>query len=330
MISLTLRTLLAYLDDTLPPADAKVIGQKLAENEEARQLADRIRVLVRKRSLSTPTSGAEGSHTDPNVVAAYLSDRLSPEMLKKFETLSLESDVSLAELAACHQILTLLLSDQIRVPPSAYKRMYKLVKGKESIPGRSPNRHGVPVGGVNRADRPHEADEADAAYLLGLPAYSKDEPAGRKVLRWGAAAVLAFGFLIAVALAWYTLPTRPTDTALAAGPTERTDPPPPTTTKGDETRPTDAKPTEPKKDEPKKVEPMPTDPKKDDPKKEDLGGKQPPNDNRAVIAICESGDEQVLVVKRGDTSHPRRHISNCDRHHHHCCCCRIWKSRFDS
>jgi hypothetical protein len=304
MIRLTLRTLLAYLDDTLPPADAKVIGQKLAENEEARGLAERIRVLVRKRSLSTPTTGAEGSHTDPNVVAAYLSDRLTPEMVEKFESLSLESDVSLAELAACHQILTLLLSDQVRVPPSAYKRMYGLVKGKESVPGRAPGRQAVPVGGVIPADKPLEADEADAAYLLGLPAYSKDEPFGRKMLRWGVAGLLACGFLVAAALAWFTLPTRPTGTAVAAH-TENKETPTPTTSKGEESRPTDTKPTESKKEDPPKVDPKPedpmkVDPKPEDPKKEDLGGKQPPNENRGAIAVSETGDEQVLVVKKTD------------------------------
>ncbi len=304
MIGLTLRTLLAYLDDTLPPADAKVIGQKLAENEEARQLADRIRVLVRKRGLGTPATGAEGSHTDPNTVAAYLSDRLTPDMVKKFETLSLESDVSLAELAACHQILTLLLSDQVRVPPSAYKRMYGLVKGKESVPGRSPSKQAMAVGGVNPADKPHEADEADAAYLLGMPAYSKDEPAGRKVLRWATAGLLACGFLVAAGLAWLTLPTKPTDNTVAALPTDTKDPPPPTTN-GEPTKPTDTKPTEPKKEDPPKVDPMPTDPPKVDPKPEDppkveLGGKVPPNENRGAIAVNDSPDEQVLVVKRAD------------------------------
>ncbi len=294
MIGLTLRTLLAYLDDTLPPADAKVIGQKLAENEEARQLADRIRVLVRKRSLSTPTSGPDGSPTDPNTVAAYLSDRLSPDQVKKFETFSLESDVSLAELAACHQILTLLLSDQVRVPPSAYKRMYGLVKGKEAIPGRSPSKQAMAVGGVHPADTPHEADEADAAYLLGMPAYSKDEPAGRKVLRWGVAALLACGFLVAVGLAWWTLPTKPTDNTVAALPTETNDPPPPTS-KGEPTKPTDTKPPEPMPPDPPKVDPMPP-----DPPKVELVGKQPPNENRGVIAVNDSADEQVLVVKRAD------------------------------
>jgi hypothetical protein len=312
MIRLTLRTLLAYLDDTLPPADAKVIGQKLAENEEARDLAERIRVLVRKRSLSTPATGNEGSSSDPNVVAAYLSDALSPEMVEKFETLSLESDSLLAELAACHQILTLLLSDQVRVPPSAYKKMYGLVKGKESIPSRAPGRKAVPVGGVIPADHGAEADDADAAYLLGLPAYSRNEPVSRKVLRWGAAAVLAVGFVLAVGLAWWSLPTSAPGNAVAAAPTTPTSPTPRTEpkvetppTKKDEPKVEDPKKDEPKaedpkKDDPKKDEPKVEDPKKDEPKKDELGGKQPPLDNRGPVGVSDTADDQVLVANRSN------------------------------
>jgi len=305
MIRLTLRTLLAYLDDTLPPADAKVIGQKLAENADARELAERIRVLVRKRSLSTPPTGSEGSHTDPNVVAAYLSDSLSPEMVERFESMSLESDVSLAELAACHQILTLLLSDQVRVPPTAYKRMYGLVKGKESIPTRTPGKRAVAVGGVVPAEQPHDADEADAAYLLGMPAYSRDEPVGRKLLRWGVAALLACGFVVAAALAWWSLPGTKPDNGQAAVTTEKQDPSQ-NTTRVTEPKKDTPTPTEPKKDtpaptEPKKPDPM--EPKKEDPmpmepKKDDLGAKLPPNDNRVAVAINDAADEQVLVAKK--------------------------------
>ncbi|MCU0704266.1 MAG: hypothetical protein MUF18_09860 [Fimbriiglobus sp.] len=306
MIRLTLRTLLAYLDDTLPPADARVIGQKLAENEETRQLVDRIRVLVRKRSLSTPTNGVEGSHTDPNIVAAYLSDALPAEMVERFEQLSLDSDASLAELAACHQILTLVLSDQVRVPPSAYKKMYKLAKGKESIPTRSPGREAVPVGGVNPADeKTGEADDADAAYLLGLPAYSRNEPAGRKMLRWAGAGLLACGFVTAAGLAWWSLPSRPTDHSVAALPTDKKDAPVATTPstepkkeepKKEEPKKEEVKPAEPKKEEVKPAEPM--EPKKEEPKKEEPAGRQPPNPIRGAIGVNDGTDEQVMVVRK--------------------------------
>src|SRR6478672_9912061 len=107
---LTLRTLLAYLDDTLPPEEARLIGEKVAENDYARELIDKIRKVTRRRGLSAPSgSGESAVYSDPNLVAEYLSDALSPEPLASFEQLCLDSDVHLAEVAGCHQILTLLL-----------------------------------------------------------------------------------------------------------------------------------------------------------------------------------------------------------------------------
>src|SRR5258708_4828448 len=124
---LTLRTLLAYLDDTLPADEAKTIGEKVAESEPARELIDRIRKLTRRRGLAVPTNGDSGSPDDPNVVSDYLSDTLFSDEVTQFEEACLNSDVNLAEVASCHQILTLLMSDPMRVPPTARQRMYHLV-----------------------------------------------------------------------------------------------------------------------------------------------------------------------------------------------------------
>lgn len=43
---LTLRTLLAYLDDTLPGEEAKTIGQKVAESPAAQELVEKIRRIT--------------------------------------------------------------------------------------------------------------------------------------------------------------------------------------------------------------------------------------------------------------------------------------------
>jgi hypothetical protein len=201
MIRLTLRTLLAYLDDTLPAAESKVIGHKFAESKQAMELVDQIKKVIRKRSLSTPPAGAEGGPSDPNTVAAYLSDNLTAEQVTAFENLALESDVHLADVAACHQILTMLLSEQVRVPPSAYRRMYGLVKGPESLPERTPGRL-IPVGGVVPSDNSMEAIDADAQFLLGMSPYSRSQPLVWRVGRWVAAALLAVGFGLTAWLAW--------------------------------------------------------------------------------------------------------------------------------
>ena len=190
---LTLRTLLAYLDDTLEAAKSREIGQKLAESGEARELVDRIKRVVRKRSLGTP-------NTDATLVTAYLSDTLSPDSVGLFEQQCLESDAHLAEVAAVHQILTLLLCEQARVPPSANRRMYKLVSGRESSHDRKPG-NTIPVGGARDTDRAGD-DIDDAAYLLGLSGYTRAEAPGQYAVKGVIGVLLALLVVVAAILAW--------------------------------------------------------------------------------------------------------------------------------
>ncbi len=132
---LTLRTLLAYLDDTLEPAQAKLIGAKVAESEPARELMERIKQVTRRRRLTSPPASGPGG-IDPNTIAEYLNDEVTPEKAAEVEQICLASDVHLAEIAACHQILTLVLGEPALVPPTAKQRMYGLVNGPESITTR--------------------------------------------------------------------------------------------------------------------------------------------------------------------------------------------------
>ncbi|MBX9622361.1 MAG: hypothetical protein K2X82_00955, partial [Gemmataceae bacterium] len=146
MAQLTLRTLLAYLDDTLEPALARELGEKVAQSPVAQQLIDRIKVVTRRRGLKAPTAaGPDAEVSDPNTVAEYLSDTLDNDQLKRVEETCLESDAHLAEVAACHQILTLVLTEPVLVPPRARQRMYALVPPPASAPDRKPGR-AVPVG----------------------------------------------------------------------------------------------------------------------------------------------------------------------------------------
>ncbi|MDB5353411.1 MAG: hypothetical protein JWN86_4658 [Planctomycetota bacterium] len=128
---LTLRTLLAWLDDTLPPAEVRQIGQQVAETPLAQELVDRIHRVTRQRRLTVPSdSGHEG--VDPNVVASYIGDTLTAEQVAEYEKRCLTSDVYLAEIASVHQILSL-LAQRAKVPPEARQRMYHLIKGRESV-----------------------------------------------------------------------------------------------------------------------------------------------------------------------------------------------------
>jgi hypothetical protein len=130
-----LRTLLAYLDDTLPSAEIKQIGEKVAESDAAQELIARIKQVTRRRRLTTPPASGPMAF-EPNDVAEYLDNALGGDQLADLEKQCLESDVHLAEIAACHQILTLVLGEPALVPPTARERMYGLVKGRESIPYR--------------------------------------------------------------------------------------------------------------------------------------------------------------------------------------------------
>ena len=54
---LTLRTLLAYLDDILEPAQAKEIGEKIHESPFATSMVNKIQDVVREQDLAIHDAG---------------------------------------------------------------------------------------------------------------------------------------------------------------------------------------------------------------------------------------------------------------------------------
>ncbi len=133
---LTLRTLLAWLDDTLPPAEVRQIGQQFSDSPFAQDLVEKIQRVTRQRRLIVPEDSGPGA-TDPNQVSAYLDNELEPERVADYEKLCLTSDVNLAEVASSHQILSL-LAQKAKVPAQARQRMYHLVRGREASPAPTP------------------------------------------------------------------------------------------------------------------------------------------------------------------------------------------------
>src|SRR3954471_6849016 len=95
---LTLRTLIAWLDDTLTPGEVRTIGQQVAESPFAKELVERVNRVTRQRRLATPSSTGPDA-TDANLVASYLDNELPPEQVAEFEKKCLTSDVHLAEVA---------------------------------------------------------------------------------------------------------------------------------------------------------------------------------------------------------------------------------------
>ena len=190
---LTLRTLLSYLDDTLDPAETKIIGAKVADSEQARDLAERIKQVTRRRRLTTPPATGPGG-IDANTIAEYLDNDVTPETAAEVEQICLASDVHLAEVAACHQILTLVLGEPAVVPPSAKQRMYGLVKGPEAIPSRRAARSAKNDNDLSSEIEP----DHDDTLRLGVPALA-DGKDHRNLLLIGGGGVLAaccLGFAI--------------------------------------------------------------------------------------------------------------------------------------
>src|SRR5436305_1452916 len=102
---LTLRTLLAWLDDTLSPAEVREIGKQVSESPFAQELVEKIHRVTRQRRLTVPNSVGPDA-TDPNLVASYLDNELDQDLVPEYEKLCLTSDVHMAEVASVHQVLS--------------------------------------------------------------------------------------------------------------------------------------------------------------------------------------------------------------------------------
>ncbi|QDU29363.1 hypothetical protein ETAA8_44720 [Anatilimnocola aggregata] len=137
---LTLATLLAYLDNVLEPADSQALAEKIEKSDFASGLVMRIRSISRKLRMGAPKVEGKGLGRDPNSVAEYLDGSLAPERIGEFERLCLESDVQLAEVASCHQVLAMVLNKPADVPANLRERVYELAKKAEAARLAGPSR----------------------------------------------------------------------------------------------------------------------------------------------------------------------------------------------
>jgi hypothetical protein len=186
---LTLRTLLAWLDDTLPPAEVREIGKQVSESLFAKELVDRIHKVTRMRRLTVPSQSGPDA-TDPNLVASYLDNELAPEDVAEFEKKCLTSDVHLAEVASIHQILSL-IGQKAKVPTEARHRMYHLIKGRESVAVRAPR--------ASQATEPSPVSEPVQPWVTPPP------PRGHWIERFGPAAAVVALMAVLCWSAWQTI-----------------------------------------------------------------------------------------------------------------------------
>ena len=124
---LTLRTLLAFMDDILDPVERDQLTKKITESDYAKGLMERVSRLMRNSHMSAPSSGPSNQKLDANHVACYLDNTLTPEQVSSVEKVCLESDLLLAETAACHQVLAQVLSEAVEIPGETRQRIYELI-----------------------------------------------------------------------------------------------------------------------------------------------------------------------------------------------------------
>ena len=176
---LTLRTLLAYLDDILEPAQTKEIGAKIAESSVATALVDRIREVVRRRRISAPDLTGSNSGVDPNTLSEYLDNILPPNEVADVEKICLESDINLAEVAACHQILTLVLGEPVEISTETRNMMYAVgpkSSGSEEAAAASPPQE------ESVSAKTMDDSSSDEYSLSDIPDYLKPNPVFRRLV----------------------------------------------------------------------------------------------------------------------------------------------------
>src|SRR5437762_8450905 len=130
---LTLRTMLAYLDNVLEPAEGAALSKKIEESEFASGLAQRIKGVMKKLRMDAPKIDGKGIGNDANTVAEYLDSSLPQDRVAEFERVCLESDKHLCEVASCHQVLTLVLGKPADVPQELRERVYALGDPEKAV-----------------------------------------------------------------------------------------------------------------------------------------------------------------------------------------------------
>jgi hypothetical protein len=206
---LTLRTLLAWLDHVLPSDEQRELGDKVTGSMAAQRLVDRIRQVVERPTISAPKVEGKGLAADANSVAEYLTNALDPEQLESFERICVESDMHLAEVAACHNLLATAEADPTvfePLDPRGRERLLAAVKQRSAACFSDIERREAMANAraVQAAVKKRE-DEEDTVYLADGAVSPSERPAAPRKQRssrsaWAAAATAVALLLTLVAL----------------------------------------------------------------------------------------------------------------------------------
>ncbi len=132
---LTLRNMLAYLNNIIEdPADIEEMRTKIEESEFATGLVHRIRSATSRQRLGAPSLEGRGIGLDANSVAEYLDNELPPDRIPDLEKICVESDVHLAEVAACYQILAIYMKASVEVDREVRDRICAISASGEMPP----------------------------------------------------------------------------------------------------------------------------------------------------------------------------------------------------
>lgn len=203
LMRLTLRTLLAYMDDILDPQDQEDLAQQVTESEKASELIHRTRDAMRRLRLGAPPVLGEGMDLDPNATAEYLDNTMPADDMTEFQQVCLDSDVHLAEVASCHHILTMVLGEPAEIDPDMRQRMYKVpervdewrklrVDSAHSMSGSDSGVAAAAVGAPQSDSKEEHPREVPDYLTAGEPSM-----VGRMALAFAAALLLGTGAFFA-------------------------------------------------------------------------------------------------------------------------------------
>jgi hypothetical protein len=309
---LTLRTMLAYLDNILEPADAKDIGAKISESEYAAKLVERIKEASKSTAIGAPAVSGQQMGLDPNRVAEYLDNVVPLDQVEEFEKNCLQSDAFLAELASSHKVLTLILGEPAAVEPKLREQMYTLIDkavnsppepAAASAPAKADNNGAaakIPGKGADKSvlttDRtPKPSDsEIRRREKPAVPEYLKEEPSNRWLMP--AAAVV---LVVLLGTAIYTIGSGPgNNNQIVQGDPNKLEP---GKVEPGKVEPGKVEPgkVEPGKVEPGKVEPGKVEPGKVEPGKVEPGKVEPVEPGKVEPGKVEPGKVEPGKVEPG-------------------------------